>query len=152
MQIKEILPQNNVLLDSPCKTKEEAITCLVNLLFDNGYIQKPETLKQEIWKREYLAYTGIGNHIALAHSESETTDDIVAACIRLENYVDWAPQNEYPSPHKMIKFIFLFVVPKAECAGKDMLKNMVLKLGKKEQIQKLMHAKESMEVVNIFKK
>lgn len=150
MKIHEILPQQNILLNSRCKTKEEAIACMVNLLFHNGYIREPETLKREIWQREYLAYTGIGNHIALAHTESETTERIVAACTRLEGYVDWAPDTKYPSPHKMIKFILLFVVPKTDCEGEELLKSMVLKLGKKEHIEKLMWAKESIEVVNVF--
>lgn len=150
IEIEKILPAENVLIDVKCQSKEEAIDCLINLIKKNTSISDEEKLRKEIWEREHLSYTGIGNHIALAHAESETVNSIITSCIRLKDYVDWAPKESYPLPYKMIKFIFLFVVPKGECKGTELLKSMVLKLGNKESIQKLMDAGDSMKLIQIF--
>jgi PTS system fructose-specific IIA component len=153
MQNKNLLLEEDVLLHCKCRSKEEVMDCLAELLRKNHGIGNTERLKEEIWKRERMGYTGLGNHIALAHGESELVNEIVTACISLEEYVDWAPGESYPELYKMVKLVFLFVVPKEEtCQGTGMLKDMVLKLGRKECVQDLMNAKDSYGAIQIFKK
>lgn len=149
--VEKILLEKNVLLNCRIQSKEEVITCLANLLQKNDCISDSKKLKEEIWEREYLGYTGIGNHIALAHAESETVSGVVTACIRLEEFVDWAPGETYPEPYKLVKLIFVFVIPMEKCKEVEILKSMVLKLGKREQIQKLMNAKDRQEIIQVFK-
>ena len=150
MKDQSILPEENIILESGCLSKEDVIACAVGLVLRNCSEMEKEKLEQEIWERERLAYTGIGSHIALVHAESVTVHCPVTACIRLKEYVDWAPGKAYPPQHRMVKLVFVFAVPKEECPETETLKDMVRRLGEKETVERLMHAKQSREIMGIF--
>ncbi|HCD08862.1 MAG: Phosphoenolpyruvate-dependent sugar phosphotransferase system, EIIA 2, partial [Caldanaerobacter subterraneus] len=65
---KEILNENNIVLNVPSESKVQAIERVGNLLFKNGYVEKEyiEGMK----KREEDVTTYIGNGIAIPHGVS----------------------------------------------------------------------------------
>ena len=150
MKNQTILPEKNIILESGCRSKDEVIAYAAELVLGDCSGRAKEKLKQEIWERERLAYTGIGSHIALVHAESVTVDCPVTACIRLKKYIDWAPGKAYPPLHKMVKLVVVLAVPKEEGPETEVLKDMVRKLGKKETVDRLMRAEQSREIIGIF--
>jgi len=79
MRLTEILKPENIKIPLAAKTKNEAITELVQLLADNGQITDAKKVVEAVLEREATRTTGIGNGLAIPHGKCTGTKDLVMA-------------------------------------------------------------------------
>lgn len=82
----ELLKRENIRLDCPAVTKDEAIRAVGELLVDSGYVD--ESYIDAMLKRELSFPTNIGNGIALPHGVEEAKKDIRHSGIAVMVYPD----------------------------------------------------------------
>ena len=72
MEIKDIIDTKIMGVDLEGTTKDDAINVMAQILFDAGYINDLQSYKDDIYYRETLGKTGIGNYIAIPHGLSKS--------------------------------------------------------------------------------
>ncbi len=91
----EILVKDNIHLNRPSVSKEDAICYAGELLLKGGYVE--ETYIQGMLAREAKFTTYIGNGVAIPHGENEVKDRILASgivVIQYPNGIDFGGGNE----------------------------------------------------------
>ena len=148
----ELLREENVILDREAKTKEEVIRILTkHILTENGVTDETEIVKA-VAQREKLAFTGIGKRTALVHAVTAGVKEAKAVFLRTASPVDWAKGKDYPEEAKMIRIALLLLIPKKEQSREEIekVKQLVLKLGKKENARRLLEVSTKQEVLKIL--
>lgn len=107
LDFKDILNPVCVELDSPAKSKDEALEHAVKLLAKNGNVIDSQKLLNEVKAREELASTGIGNGVAIPHALSEFATNTMLAILRLETPIDFDAADALP-----VDMLFLMTGPK----------------------------------------
>jgi fructose-specific phosphotransferase system IIA component len=79
MRLTEILKPENIKVPLAAKTKNEAITELVQLLADNGQVTDAKKVVEAVLERENTRTTGIGNGLAIPHGKCTGTKELVMA-------------------------------------------------------------------------
>jgi multiphosphoryl transfer protein len=91
-----LLAVDLVRLQSPSRTKDEAIRELVGLLRKADRIADPDRVEDAIWQREETYSTGVGFGVAIPHCTSE---GVLATSIAVATYgagVAWGPPDSSP--------------------------------------------------------
>lgn len=148
MDLSKILDDKIICIDMPAKNKDESITLLSEKLKDAGYIDNVESFKKDIYYREALGKTGIGNYIAIPHGKSDSVKKVGIAIGKLEHEIEWETLDD-----KGVKIIFLFAVgSNNESAEKHLmlLAEVASKLGDDDAVKKLLEAKSVDDIKNIF--
>lgn len=78
-KITEILDKKCIILNSELSDKDEIIKELVELATLSGNITNKDRVLEEVYNREKLMSTGIGNNIAIPHTKSEEIITLTAA-------------------------------------------------------------------------
>ncbi len=146
MNLKEVIrPEYSILLTS--RTKTEALLELVDLVRDHGEISDIDDLKKEIFFREQLMSTGIGQGIGIPHVRFEgIRHPLIIIGISPEGIADYESMDGDP-----VHIIFLFVVGKDQ--HKEYLRLLSLVSGKvKDETfrKKLLGAGNSSEIVSLL--
>ena len=102
MKIIDYLKEERIVLSLKSHTKIEAIKELATLLKDAEEITNFDVFLQDVYERENLGSTGIGNGIAIPHARSEAVKDFVIAFGRSVEGVDFNSLDGQP-----VKLIFL---------------------------------------------
>ncbi len=148
MDLCNILDERIICIDMPAKNKDEAITMLSEKLKDAAYIEDVESFKEDIYHRESLGNTGIGNYIAIPHGKSDSVKKVGIAIGKLENEIEWETLDD-----KGVKIVFLFAVgSNNESAQKHLmlLAEVASKLGDDDAVEKMLEAKSVDDIKNIF--
>lgn len=156
MEIKDLLTEENISLYSDIGSKEQMIRELGRLLMKNKDSEKTDRLIQKIWEREKEGFTGIGNMAALAHAVPDFISEVGLVCIRSEQKIDWALEHNVKK-HRMVRLVFLFVVPESMMDDEDreeleVLKQLVLRVGNRDVSQKLLEALDQKEFIDVLSK
>lgn len=148
---EEIVKEENVFLDLQADSKEEVIDLLLKPVLKQKDVTDEAKLRRAVWERENMAFTGIGSQIALVHAVTEAVTEVKTVILRLKTPVDWAEGKDYPEDTKMVRLAVLFLAPEEE-RREDILKikELVLRLGNRENARNLMQAKTKEEIVNIL--
>nr|WP_303009488.1 PTS sugar transporter subunit IIA [uncultured Anaerostipes sp.] len=154
MNIEDLMTEEKILLHADIHTKEEMIEQLSGLLTGGTDSKTKSRLMKEVWKREKDGFTAIGNSVALAHAVSDFISEVSIVCIRSEHEIDWAPQ-QHVNKNRMVRLVFLFVIPEIMVDDEDreeleVLKQVVLKAGRTEIVQRLLKAVDKEEFRNII--
>lgn len=148
LDINGILDEQIMGVKLSAKTKPEAITQLAQLLLDKGYISDMKSFEKDIYYRESLGKTGIGNFIAIPHGQSESVIKNGIAIGAFEQEIPWESLDEKP-----VRIVCLFCV-KAGDGGENehlrMLAALAGKLGKDEVVEKLLAAQTVAEIKETF--
>ncbi len=104
MKIAEILNLNSISLKSKISKKEDIINLALDLANKSGKINNFEIAKSEVFKREAIMSTGIGNGIALPHAKTNAVDSLIGAFITLEN-----PTNFVSLDDSKVSMVFLLL-------------------------------------------
>lgn len=148
MDLKSIIkPKNCILLKS--RTKTEAILELLDLVKEIFSEHDFENLKKEVFFREQLMSTGIGNGIAIPHVRYEgIKDPLIIVGIQPEKIDDYDSMDGEP-----VSIVFLFIV------GKDQHKNYLRllslvsrKLKENNFRQNLLKSKNGEEIASLLTK
>lgn len=139
---KNILNENNILLNLKTEDKYSAIKRVGNLLKDNGYVE--DKYIEGMRKREDEVTTYIGNGIAIPHGTSEYIKFIKKSGIVVAQYpngVDFGDGN--------IAYILIGIAGVGD-EHINILSNIALVCQDEENVKKLVKAKSKDEILNIL--
>lgn len=148
MSLANILDEKIIVTDLDETTKEQALTRLSKALYDNGYVSDIPSFLDDIYYRESLGPTGIGNFIAIPHGQSESVLKNGIAIGKFNKIIPWETLDD-----KGVKLIFLFSVNSKSDGANEHLKllaSLAGKLGNDEIVNKLLKAKSTQEIMSIF--
>lgn len=146
MKITNLLSEDLIRVNLPGSTKNEIINALIDIASQSDCIKDSEKVRQAIFDREKIMSTGVGKGFAIPHGKTDAISDIVAAFAVTEEPIDYEALDDEP-----VRLVFLLV-------GKDKLVGAHIKylsrisrlMNKDEFRNKLLEAKSSFEVLNIF--
>ena len=72
MELDKILDAELILLDVDCKNKEDILRVMSDKLLEHNFINNQEKFLEDVYNREKLGETGIGNYIAIPHGQSDS--------------------------------------------------------------------------------
>ena len=148
MRIVDLLKKESIELNSPVKSKDEAIDKLIALQTAGGAIADSEEYKSDILKREAISTTAIGEGIAIPHAKSTAVLSPSLAAITSQDGVDYGSPDGKPS-----KLIFMIAAP---VGGSDVhlevLSRMMTLLMDEGLREKLEAANDKEEFLNIIDK
>ena len=147
MDVKEIIDINTIKTDLDLENKDEALREVAELLLENNYITDVDGFLNDIYAREAAGKTGIGNHIAIPHGNSEFVKKIGVAIGITRKDIPWETLDG-----RGVKLIILFAVGKNNDGAQSHLKllsSFARKLGNEEVTAKLLQAEnpESVKAV-----
>ncbi len=148
MKVLDLLDKDRVIADLKGETKEDVINELVNVFKDDPRVIDLEKVRDAIMEREKIMSTGVGKGFAIPHGKTNAVNDILAAFGKTNNPIEYDSLDGHP-----VYLVFLLV-------GKDNLVSKHIKLlsrisrmmNKDDFREKLIAAKTSEEILEIFKK
>jgi fructose-specific phosphotransferase system IIA component len=128
-------------------TKDEALKELTELLYDSGTLSNKEEFLEDVYYRETLGSTGIGNGIAIPHGKSKFVNKTSIAFGKTRSDIKWETLDGKP-----VNFIILFAVTESDknSVHVRLLSKVAARLGDDEVCEALLGAKSSEEVYEIF--
>jgi len=148
MEISNLTSEKQIKLNLKCKTKEEVISELAQLLLEQGKINSIDVYVNDVLQREKEDSTGIGQGIAIPHGKSDGVNEACIAIGRCED-IEWGSLDDKP-----VKFVILIAVPKSG-ANRDhliILAKIAERLMDKEFTNGLLQAKSELEIYNLISK
>ena len=144
MEVKDIVDLGTIKTDLQAKTKEEAIQELAEVLLQQEYIADIDVFLKDIYAREEIGQTGIGNYIAIPHGNSEAVQKIGVAIGITQEEIPWETLDG-----NGVKGIILFAVGKENDGAQTHLKLLSMfarKLGNDEVIEQMLEATDAQSV------
>ncbi|SDY10052.1 PTS system, fructose-specific IIA component [Evansella caseinilytica] len=144
MEVKDIVDLKTIKTDMTASSKEEAIQELAEVLRHNDYITDVEGFLKDIYAREEVGQTGIGNYIAIPHGNSASVKKIGVSIGITQEEIPWETLDG-----KGVKGIILFAVGRENDGAQNHLKLLSLfarKLGNDDVIEKLLQSKTAVDV------
>lgn len=148
MDLSKILDDRIICIDMLENNKDAVITALSQKLKDAGYIDEIESFKKDIYYRESIGITGIGDYIAIPHGKSDSVEKIGIAIGKLKNEIQWETLDG-----KGVKVVFLFAVSNNNEYAENhlmLLAELASKLGNEQAVNKLLKAKSVNDIKNVF--
>ena len=105
MDITKVINEKTINLNLKGRNKDEVLSELTDLLFNENIIDSKEGFLKDVYKREAEGQTGLGNYIAIPHGKSESVLKTSLAIGRTNNTVEWETLDGKP-----VKCIILFAV------------------------------------------
>lgn len=148
IRISSVLTQDRVIFIEN-STKKAALQHLVSILATSDLVHNEEDLLDEIYKREKLMSTGIGQGIAIPHSRLNSVDDLVIAVGVCKN-----PLKDYDSlDGKPVNIIIMIAANTGQHAKHIKTLSTVTKiLTEEDNYQAVLNAETEEEVYNLLLK
>lgn len=146
MEVKDIIDLNTIITNMQAKSKEEAIQELAKVLLENEYITDMEVFLKDIYEREAVGQTGIGNYIAIPHGNSHAVKKIGVAIGISQEEIPWETLDG-----NGVKGIILFAVGKDNDGAQEHLKLLSLfarKIGNDEVVEEMLQSKDAQNVMD----
>lgn len=147
MKITDLLSNETICLNLQGKTKIEVLNQMIDLICESGNISNKEKFKQEVFDREGISSTGIGEGIAIPHAKSDSVSKPTIAIGILENEVDY---NSIDG--EKVKIIFMLAAPSNNDLHLDILSNLSTLLMKEEFVEGIKNASTSQEIYDVINK
>lgn len=147
INLAKVIKKETIKLNMEATTKDEALKELTELLYDAGVLSDKEAFLKDVYYRETLGATGIGNKIAIPHGKSKFVNKTSIAFGKAKADIKWESLDDEP-----VHFIILFAVTESD---KDsvhvrLLSKVAGKLGDDEVCESLLNAATPEEVYEIF--
>ena len=145
-KITEILNEKCIILNSELSDKDEIIKELVALASLSGNITNEDKVLEEVFKREKLMSTGIGNNIAIPHTKSEEITTLTAAMMTFEK-----PVNFDSLDGKKVSIVFLILSNSEELGLHIKALSKISRIRhNKNFFDELLNATKNTEVIELF--
>lgn len=144
MEVKDIIDLKTIKTNMSAKNKEEAIQELAEALLKDEYITDINEFLKDIYAREAVGQTGIGNYIAIPHGKSDSVKKVGVAIGITQEEIPWETLDG-----NGVKGIILFAVGNDNDGAQNHLKILSLfarKLGNDEVIEKMLLSKNAEDV------
>lgn len=106
-----IIQKSCMIFDVDISNREEAIHLMVDCLYENGYLKDKELFCQDVYAREKIYPTCIGNGIGIPHGKSEQVKHTGVCILRLNHPIIW---NRNQDDKEYVNLIFLIAVEKTK--------------------------------------
>lgn len=146
MNIKDLLKEDSIILDSHAQNKNEVISEMVTRHFECGHIKDKSIYEKAILERESLSSTGVGNAIAIPHAQSQTVNYPSLVALVHQQGIDYDSLDQKPA-----HLFFMIAVP--ENGGSqhlEILAQLCQMLMNEELVQQLIHSKNQKDFINIL--
>jgi fructose-specific phosphotransferase system IIA component len=147
MDLSKVIKSETIKLDMEVTTKEEVIKELTELLYKVNAISNKENFLKDVFYRESIGTTGIGNGIAIPHGKSKFVNKTSLAIGRTKSAIEWESLDEQP-----VRFIILFAVTEEDKNSTHIkiLAKVASNLGDDDVCANLLKAKSPEEILDIF--
>lgn len=148
MEIAQVLKPEQIRLDIQQNTKEQVLDALADVLMQSGALTDKKAFLDDVYEREAVSSTGIGNGIAIPHGKSQFVRETTVAIGRVSAGVtDWETFDDEP-----VTLVVLLAVDEADKTGVHvrLLSQMARKLASPQTCQRLTEAKTPEEMISIF--
>lgn len=147
MDLSKVIKRETIKLDMEATTKEEVIKELTELLYKVNAISNKEKFLKDVFYRESIGTTGIGNGIAIPHGKSKFVNKTSLAIGRAKSAIEWESLDEQP-----VRFIILFAVTEEDKNSTHIkiLAKVASNLGDDDVCANLLKAKSPEEILDIF--
>jgi CBS domain containing-hemolysin-like protein/mannitol/fructose-specific phosphotransferase system IIA component (Ntr-type) len=147
VRLGDLVPPEAVALDLESLPKKQVIRALVQRLAQKRPEIQIDPVVAAIMKREALASTGLGNGIAIPHGRVEGLPRPVAALGRSDGGIDFQSLDGKPA-----QLLFLILTPVHDEGVHVHILGKISRLLASDYLrERLMHAKSSDEVMEVFK-
>lgn len=149
MKITNFLKEERMILDLKASNKEDAINELAGLLKNTEEISDFDSFRKDVFERESVGSTGIGNNVAIPHARTDSVTDFVVAFGRSSNGVEFNSLDG-----KAVKFIFLMGTSKNKNLNSYLmiLSHLTRLLNKADFRELLGRASNPKEIIEAFTK
>ena len=148
MDIKNVLDERIICNSLEAKDKEDALRQMSKMLEKTGYIDNKDAFLKDIFYRESLGCTGIGNGVAIPHGKSPSVTKVGIAIAKLTNEIKWETLDG-----NGVKVILLFAVGDKTEDAQDhlrLLAQVAGRLGKDKVVESLLKAESIEEIKSVF--
>lgn len=148
MELDKILDDELILLDVDCKNKDDILRVMSDKLLEHNFINNQEKFLEDVYNREKLGETGIGNYIAIPHGQSDSVIQTTICIAKLKNEIEWESLDG-----NGVKVVILFVVENNENFANSHLKlltNVARKLSNSSTLENLLSANSKSDIKNCF--
>lgn len=145
MDFSEVLDKECINLELDSTEKDGVINELANLLYENHKINNLEKFIDDVYKREDMGVTGMGNGIAIPHGVSEQVKNPCVAIGKAKSEIKWESIDDTP-----VRLIFLMAVPDGDNNKQHLkiLSKLSSFLAYESNIKMIMESKNNEQVIN----
>lgn len=146
MHISSILEEQNIAIDLPADSKEEALNKMIDMLANSPNVLDIERVRSAILEREKLMSTGVGHGFAIPHGKTDALQDIIAAFAITREPIDFQALDNQP-----VQLIFMLVGKETHVGTHLKLLSRISRLMNNESFrQQLLSARTPAEVLALF--
>ena len=146
MEMSQLLKKELIKLEIDSRDKESAIKELAELMRNSSEVADADLFLHDVYEREQLGSTGVGEGIALPHARSEGMQKLIIVFGRSTKGIDFNALDANP-----VQLIFLIGTPKDDVGNYLKTLAHLSRLLKKEYFRKkLLAAASCDEVLAVF--
>ncbi len=146
MNVSNYLSDTRVLLDLQGEDKAAALDEMLSVLRGTAEISDFDRYVADVWQREKLGSTGIGDGLAFPHARSDAVDRLVIVFGRSKKGIAFDAVDGKP-----VHLIFLMAAPNADLSTYlKVLARVSLLLRREDVRDALMNAEKAEEVIEIL--
>ncbi len=147
MEVKGYIREELINLDLLSERKEDAIRELARLMESTQGVIDFDLFLEDVFERERLGTTGIGDGIAIPHARTDAVDQLVIAIGRSARGVEFESLDG-----KKVKLLFLMGTPKGSVSHYLKILAQLTRLLKEGTFRdKLLEARDKETVVSLFR-
>ena len=148
MRLSNFISADLVLCNLSGENKEQVISNIIdNLRKNRPELMDYEKFRSEVFTREKLGSTGIGDEIAIPHARTDLVNQIVITFARTENAINFEAIDGLP-----VQYVFLIAVPTNELKTYLTTLAMISRLVKDKTFRNLMkNCKNGLDFLNGIK-
>lgn len=106
MNIAEVLTLDRTCCNAPAVSKKGVLGFISTLLADHSESIDADEVYQELWARERLGSTGIGEGIAIPHCRLSSCSEITGVLLKLGKPIDFDASDD-----AQVDLVFALIVP-----------------------------------------
>jgi len=147
MRFSDYLREDRTNIHMKARTKADAIKELAELLRGAEEVTDFDGFVRDVFEREALASTGIGNRAAAPHARTDTVNRFVIAVGKSDEGIDFDSIDGEP-----VKVFFLMGTPKSPLGDYlKMLAHLTRLLKERDFVDNLIKAQSAAEVISYFR-
>jgi PTS system nitrogen regulatory IIA component len=147
VDVRDYIQKELVNLNLLSGEKEDAIREVAQLIQNTQEVVNFERFLEDVFEREKLGTTGIGDEIAIPHARTDSVDRLVIAIGRSTNGVEFESLDG-----RKVKLLFLMGTPKGSVSHYLKMLAQLTRLLKREPFrEKLLEAQGGETVVKLFR-
>lgn len=147
MELRDYLPESNIILNLTGKTKLEVIKELLQKMYKLQLVNDYDNALDDVLAREGHLSTGLENGVAIPHAKTDGVTDLAIVFGVKKSGVEFETLDGKPA-----NFIFLVLSPKNTSGPHIQALALISRnLKLKETRDKLLNSKSEAEIAKIFK-